>query len=408
MTEPTSAPRSFGRAFWRPPRPHGEAADGRTVSFLELFYDLVYVVVIAEAAHHLAEHVTWRGVAEFAVVFGLIWFAWANGTIYYDLHGREDGRTRSYVFVQMGLLALLAVFTGDAVGDDGPAFATVYAIYLAVFVWLWYTVRRQDDERYEAITRQWLIGMGASVVIIGATAFMGPDLRLIVWALFYLGWLVGNLALDRVRGGMAEVQIDVTESMIERAGLFTIIVLGEVVVGVVTGISDAERTAVVISTGIIGLVIGFAFWWTYFDFVGGRGVRSGRGFNTTWLMGHLPATTAIAAGGAAMVSLVEHAGDGRTPAPTAWLLSGSVALGLVALVLIIPALRDAERLPQVYGPLRAALLIGAAAAVGLGWLRPRPWLLALLLVGVLSLVWAYAIGLWVKRTDPDEHVPSLG
>ena len=62
----------FRRYFWKPPRAHGEVIEDRSVSFLELFYDLVYVVVIARAAHTLAEHVSWRGAADFAVVFGLI------------------------------------------------------------------------------------------------------------------------------------------------------------------------------------------------------------------------------------------------------------------------------------------------------------------------------------------------
>jgi low temperature requirement protein LtrA len=47
----------FKRWFLRPPRPHGETIVRRTVSFLELLYDLVYVAVISQAAHHLAEHV---------------------------------------------------------------------------------------------------------------------------------------------------------------------------------------------------------------------------------------------------------------------------------------------------------------------------------------------------------------
>jgi low temperature requirement protein LtrA len=47
----------FRRYFWKPPRAHGEVIEDRSVSFLELFYDLVYVIVIARAAHTLAEHV---------------------------------------------------------------------------------------------------------------------------------------------------------------------------------------------------------------------------------------------------------------------------------------------------------------------------------------------------------------
>ena len=101
------------------------AAD-RQVSNLELFYDLVYVAVIGPAAHHLAEHVTVRGLAEFAVVFALIWIAWINGSLYLEVHGREDGRTRTIVFVQMGILVLLAVFTADATDASGRGFAVVY------------------------------------------------------------------------------------------------------------------------------------------------------------------------------------------------------------------------------------------------------------------------------------------
>ena len=90
MTNPTSTQRWF-----RPPRPHGHVIEDRSVSFLELFYDLVFVVLIAQIAHTLAGDATWEGVRDFVVVFGLIWIAWVNGTLYHDLHGGEDGRRRT-------------------------------------------------------------------------------------------------------------------------------------------------------------------------------------------------------------------------------------------------------------------------------------------------------------------------
>lgn len=120
---------AFHRYFWQPPRAHGDVIEGREVSFLELFYDLVYVV-ISQAGRHLAGAATWAGVGRFAVVFGLIWLAWINGAVYHDLHGRAEGRTRPYVFLQMGVLTLLAIFTARATGVDGPAFALVYSAYL--------------------------------------------------------------------------------------------------------------------------------------------------------------------------------------------------------------------------------------------------------------------------------------
>jgi hypothetical protein len=56
---------------------------------LELFYDLAVVVLVAQAARHLAGHLTWHGLGEFAVVFTLVWIAWANGSLHHELHGQR-------------------------------------------------------------------------------------------------------------------------------------------------------------------------------------------------------------------------------------------------------------------------------------------------------------------------------
>ena len=140
----------FKRWLSSPPRPHGAIIQDRTVSNLELFYDLVYVAVISQASRQLASHVSLVGFAEFAVVFGMLWFAWFNGTMYIELHGREDGRTRLLVFLQMGILALLAVFTGGAAGASGQPFALVYAAFLALQAWSW----RSLASRVRAMTRR--------------------------------------------------------------------------------------------------------------------------------------------------------------------------------------------------------------------------------------------------------------
>ena len=385
--------------FRLPPRAHGETVTGRTVSFLELFYDLVYVAVIAQAAHHLAEHVTLRASAEFAVVFALIWVAWVNGTVYLEVHGRDDGRTRNVVFVQMAVLALLAAFTADAADGGGRGFALVYAAYLALLTWLWFTVRRQDRRSHPEFlldTGRYMTGMAVAVAAVLASAFLPAGARLLVWAgvagawvLFMLLW-VGRSEVGLHRG------LPPTESLVERFGLFTIIVLGEVVFGVVDGLSAHDRDLKTTSTGMFALMVGFGLWWIYFDLVGRRLPRSDGTTLALWLLSHLPITLSIAAAGAAMVSLIGHAHDARTPAPTAWLLTGAVALGLVALTVTERTLVDAERLVDVYRPLGLAMVGGAAAALVVGWARPAPWLLALLLVAILSLLWLFAVGRFLR------------
>ena len=97
-----------------------------------------------------------------------------------------------------------------------------------------------------------------------------------------------------------------------------------------------------------------------------------------------------------MVSLIGHAHDARTPASTAWLLSGAVALGLLALILTERTLVDADRLVIVYRPLGVALAGGAAVALVVGAVRPAPWLLASLLVAILSALWFFAVSRFLR------------
>jgi low temperature requirement protein LtrA len=384
MTDPMTTTRWF-----RPPRPHGEVIDDRSVSFLELFYDLVFVLLIARIAHTLAEHVTWTGLRDFVVVFGLIWIAWINGTLYHDLHGGEDGRSRTYIFVQMTLLVLLAVFAAHAADDpsDGRGFAIVYTILLLFIAWQWFDVRRFDSPEWQRVAGRYVMGMlVVSVLVLASALVSDPETRVFIWAFAVGVTLIGNAVLTLTsRSDEMSEAIRPTESLVERFGLFTIIVLGEVVVGVANGTSAGERTFVTILTGVLALWIGFGFWWNYFDFVGGRLPRAGRS-RTGWVFGHLPLAIGVSAAGAGMVSLIEHAPDSRTPAPTAWLLGGATALVVLSIAALTLTI-------DPHPARRAVPFTLAAAAVGallVAALRPAPWLLAALTGLLLALVWQEA------------------
>lgn len=375
--------------FLQPPRPHGEVLVDRTVSFLELFYDLVYVVVVARAAHHLAGHLSWAGVVDFAVVFGLIWLAWLNGTLLHELHGREDGRSRSWIFVQMLVLALLAVHTAEATGEAGQPFAVTYTVLLSVLAYQWATIRRHDPPELRGRSTPFLIGLSLATVVFAVSIFTAPDVRLLLWGAF----LVVSLATGLVTIGRQAIQPDetvVAESLVERFGLFVIIVLGETVVGVVEGLSESVADARTLVTGALALVIGFGLWWNYFDATARQGPRQQRVAIGTWVYAHLPLTGGIAAAGAATVTLVEHAGDARVPAATGWVLGGALAITLVAIAAVLRTLERADGADVVYAPVAWTLVAGAAAALVVVAVRPAPWALVLALLVVLNATWGHA------------------
>ncbi len=283
------------------------------------------------------------------------------------MHGRLDGRTRTYFFLQIGILAILAVYAGDA-GGGGSGFAIAYTAFLVVMTWLWYEVRRQDAREHPeflADTGRYVVAMAVSVVVILVSAFLPAELRLLVWAIFTAAWVLLLLPFGRLQiglgGGMSP-----TDSLVERFATITIIVLGEVVFGVVDGLSQSKHDVTTISTGMIALAVGFGFWWIYFDVVGGKLPKPDGRALANWMLSHFPITLSIAAAGAGMVGMIEHAHEDSTPASISWLLSGAVAVGLVSLIPTWRALADASRLVSVYRPLWMAAVAGAVA----GWSGP--------------------------------------
>jgi hypothetical protein len=114
------------------------------------------------------------------------------------------------------------------------------------------------------------------------------------------------------------------------------------------------------------------------------------------MLGHVPITMAIVAVGAGMVSLIEHAHDPATPPETAWLLAGSMAASLLALIVTERSLVDAVRLESVYRPLSGLLVAGAAVSLAAGFVRPAPWVFALLLVAILSVLWFFAVAAMIR------------
>ncbi|MCY3601738.1 MAG: low temperature requirement protein A [Chloroflexi bacterium] len=388
--------------LWQPPRAHGDADRGRTVSFLELFHDLVYVALIAAAAHHLAGHMEWSAVGEFGVVFSLVWLAWLNGAAEHDLHGREDVRTRTFTFVQMLLVALLAVYA--SMGADGrDGFSIVYGAFFIVLGWLWFSAHLRADESHRRVSRRYLVLILLTVAAAFGSAFAPPPAQLWVWGAVALVWVSALFFATRATAGLSGEPVIVSHSLVERFGLFVIIVLGEVVVGVVRGLSESAGDLETIATGMLALGVGFGIWWTYFDLTGRRLPREDRTGLPVWIVLHLPLTMCIAAAGAAMVSVIEHAGDPRAPEVVTWVLGGSVALSLVAIAAIAPTLRDFARYRRIYSVTCVAMVaLALASAIPIGLLRPAPLELVAALLGVLTLVWLVTIVQWLKTGEEVE------
>jgi low temperature requirement protein LtrA len=256
--------------------------------------------------------------------------------------------------------------------------------------------------RIPPASRLFVTGTAACAVLLAGSAFLPASARMLAWGLIDVAYLAGFTAVMFVADSAEVAPLAITDALTERFGLLTIIVLGETLTGIVAGLARAPVSGLTLSVGLVAVVVGFGAWWTYFDFAGHRPPRTAPAATLQWMLGHLPLTAAIAAMGAAMVSLVDHAHDARTPAATAWVLCAGAAVVLGATMLVAGTLQDWRRDRGLYRPLARTCAAVAVACLGAGALRPAPLFLGVTLVVLLSIPWVLAV---VHRLAHDADTP---
>jgi low temperature requirement protein LtrA len=410
MGDPSSWRQRWRRlrgSLWQPPRPHGQQPRERVVGPLELFYDLAVVVLVGQAAGQLARNLTWRGLGNFAVVFALVWIAWLNGSLHHELHGREDARARSTFLLQIVLLAAMGSFIPEASGRRGGAFAIASGLLFAVLAVLWLLAARGDRPQYRRSSQLFVAGTAACALLLVCTAFLPAGARMPAWGLIDAAYLAGFAAVLLTASPAVADALTITDALIERFGLLIIIVLGEIMTAVVAGLASQPIGALTLSVGLVAVVVGFGAWWTYFDFAGQRPPRPTMAASTQWMLSHLPVTAAVAAMGAAMVSLIDHAQDSRAPAAAAWVLCAGAAVVLCATMLVSGSLQVWNSDRSLYQPLTRTCVGVAAACLALGAARPTPLVLVLALVVLLAIPWGFAVAHRLAHESPvlDDNPP---
>ena len=395
------------RRWWRPPRKVIEREEERSVTFLELFYDLVYVVIIAELAHALATNVTLAGVAGFTFLFVIVWWAWLNGATYHDIHGNNDIRTRVFTFLQMFTVAAMAVFANNALGEGSVGFALSYSAFLLILTYLWWRTGVHDPD-HRPLSQPYASVFLLSTLLFVGSVFVPEPVRFYLWGIALLLSLLLPLNAYRLGRNNPALQeqvdriMDLSPSLVERFGLFTIIVLGEVVIGTISGVAGHPRLSWVVGfTAALGMLIAIGLWWLYFDFVSHRRPQPTTRKVTQWFYLHLPMTVGIAAAGAAVFNIVEHAGEPLS-ASVQWLLVGAAALALICIALLMQSLQIQEELFQLYR--RAGIIVFASAILilllGIIDLPTIPLLIILALVMITPVL--YGIKVWIQVFGAEE------
>ncbi|MGH2631256.1 MAG: low temperature requirement protein A [Actinomycetota bacterium] len=239
------------------------APEGQSVTFVELFFDLVFVSAVTQVTTVTAEHLDLQGVLRGLLVFWLIWWAWTQFT--WTLNPAD---TQHVVVQVVTLLATVAAFTMGvsvslAFGDEALWFAIPYVIVRMLGLGL--QVRIALESRVEggaspSHVTSWagLSSLGLIVVLVGAT--VDPPARGWIWIL--------AIALDVVAAGVgsrSDQPWDLTAAhLAERHGLFVILALGESLIVAGSAAVDQTRSLDFVALAGAGLAVVGLLWWSYF------------------------------------------------------------------------------------------------------------------------------------------------
>ena len=341
------------------------AESSRKVTWLELFFDLIFVAAVAQVAEPLREHYSIGGVIRFATLFALIWWAWTGYTIFATRFDADDGVQRLLTLVQMFVVAAMAANAEDELDSRSSAgFAAAYAVLRLVLVVQYFRARHLPDAR--PLTTRYIAGHGTAALIWLASALTPAPLRYVLWAIaFAIDLGTPWLALPHT----VKVPPDPAH-LPERFGLFTLILLGEGVVAVMHGMkSQDDWTPVAAASAFLGMTLLFLVWWWYFDVAAAASERLVRSrvdalrFHV-WSYAHFPFYVGLVVTGVGVQRIVTAAARWSVGGAEAVLMTSAAAVVMVAMAAITTTMSHGRSRLRGAAPALASSVLAVTLGIG--------------------------------------------
>jgi low temperature requirement protein LtrA len=356
-----------------PPLGGAETAEEeeRKTSYLELFFDLVFVFAFTQVTALVLEDTSPAGFARAALVLAMVWWAWSAYTWMTNAIDIENVVTRLLVFAAMAAGFFMALAVPDAFQDEAAWFAVAYFVVRVLNSALFSWGVRRDPVLLRATFRLAPWFLTAAVVAL-AGGFVDSEYRAWVWLASLAIDVTGTLTVARAGWKVS------ASHFAERFALIVIIALGESVVAIGLGTTDLARDWVFALSVVVAFAGVASLWWTYFDFTATAAERSlahasneerGPLARDVFTFFHYPIVLGIIFYAVAAKKTLEHPLDPLSEAGR-WALGLGIAFFLLGLALMrFRAVRSIawERLAAAAAALAIALALdGTDAIVTLG------------------------------------------
>jgi low temperature requirement protein LtrA len=211
--------------------------DDQRVTFVELFFDLVFVFCITQVVTLLHGHVDAKTAGSALLVFWLVWWAWTQFTWALNAANTDHHRVQLATLLATAIAFLLAVGIPRALGDGGSNPGQRRAVHV-----------------FASISMTGLVAVLLGAVAGGAAQY---------W------WWAAAIGLDLVAAGIGGQQQGWNlhpDHFVERHGLIVIIALGETLIVAASGLIASPPGPLATVAGLLAVAITSGLWWTYFHY----------------------------------------------------------------------------------------------------------------------------------------------
>ncbi len=237
---------------------HVAARDDQNVTFVELFFDLVFVFSVTQVVTILHGHITWTTVGQAVLVFWLVWWAWSQFTWALNAANTTHHLIALGVLLATGVAFFMAAAVPDAFGDRALWFAITYVLVRSIGMALMAWTNSGDDTGGAGVRIFTIMSVGGLIAVI-AGGVAGGMAQYWLWGMAIVLDVVAGLVAGNQEGWNLR-----PEHFVERHGLFTIIALGETLIVAAAQVTDGAWTAEEIAIAGLAVVLTCGFWWSYF------------------------------------------------------------------------------------------------------------------------------------------------
>jgi low temperature requirement protein LtrA len=286
--------------------------EDQSATFVELFFDLVFVFGVTQIVGLLHHDMSWAGVGHAILVFWLVWWAWTQFTWALNAADTTHPLVELVTLASTGVAFFMSVAIPTSFAGRALWFAVPYVVVRGLGLWIYALVARASPGQHAAVRVFSLVSTGGlAAVVAGGVA--GPEAQPWLWGLAIFLDVVAALI-----GGRQEGWDIHAEHFAERHGLIVIIALGESLIVAAAGLAEATFTTDVLAVALLGVLTSCALWWTYFPvakpelehaLASASPEKQGALARDAYSLAHFPMLCGVVAYAVALEEAVAHPGD---------------------------------------------------------------------------------------------------